>query len=60
MLGKALEAKLTLVQKQKSRVGLAKKLDEISIRIASTASPQWLAMDIDAELYDELGMFKQG
>ena len=55
-VAEAIEARLTVLRRRKSREGLADRLMEMSHRAAAMAPPDWLKRDLDKELYDEKGL----
>ena len=57
-VGSALKEKLERLHRQKSREGVAEKLNQIGRECASLASKEWLTWDYDADLYDEKGLPK--
>ncbi len=57
-VGKALEARLEELHRQKGRAGLSDRLMELGRRTASHAPADWLARNFDDELYDERGLPK--
>lgn len=63
-VGKAIEERLTHVERRTQRKGLAERAMEIGRECAEIASKtpegrEWLVKDFDAELYDERGLPKE-
>lgn len=54
----ALREKLAVLQTEASKEARIAAIMEIADRCASRLSPEAMAFDIDAELYDELGLPK--